>query len=167
LTLLHSSDLWSCSLLTCSSVVGGVQASLLRANDGSSIAATQEVAVVFAKHVQVCLLWQLNPQFKWVSRVEESRTLYLGVGCGKTYNIMFLMKGTRTALLLTGDTSPGPDDIPFSMLRTFKLRHRPFYRNYITGSGETVPSQPHGRRLLCYLSRRLEKRVFTRWNTAP
>ncbi|KAG7174159.1 RNA-directed DNA polymerase from transposon BS-like 1, partial [Homarus americanus] len=76
-------------------------------NDGSSVVAPQEVTEIFhSEFAGVSSMVARFSEFKWVSRVEESQTLYFGVGRDETYNIMFSMKEMRTALSLTGDTSP-------------------------------------------------------------
>ncbi|KAG7159584.1 hypothetical protein Hamer_G004237 [Homarus americanus] len=86
------------------------------ANDGSSVAVPQEVAELFAMvFAGESFMAPRSSEFKQVSGVEESRALDFGVGRGEAY-IIFSVKEMRTAHLLIGDTSPGPDDIPFSML---------------------------------------------------
>ncbi|KAG7176873.1 hypothetical protein Hamer_G000066, partial [Homarus americanus] len=71
---------------------------VLTANDSSSVATPQEIAELFATAFS---------GFMRVCGVEESQVLDFGMRSGETCNIMFSMKEMRTALSLTGDTSPG------------------------------------------------------------
>ncbi|KAG7178213.1 hypothetical protein Hamer_G004022, partial [Homarus americanus] len=103
------------------------QGAVLRVNDGSLVATPLEVADLFAtEFADLSSMATRSSEFKCVSGVEESQTLDFVVGRGETFIIMFSLKEVRAALSLTGDTSPGPDDIPFSMLSHLEVEAQTF-----------------------------------------
>ena len=50
-------------------------------------------------------------------RTQEARPLDFSSGGGEAYNLPFTMQEFQAALSACGDTSPGPDDIPYAMIR--------------------------------------------------
>ena len=89
---------------------------ILRIN-GQYITRPLEVSDVFAEHFAVVSHKSENfPGFQYRQR-EEQKTLNFKTNRVESYNLPFTEKEYDSALKTCNDTAPGPDDIPYSLIK--------------------------------------------------
>ncbi|MPC71545.1 hypothetical protein E2C01_065823 [Portunus trituberculatus] len=97
---------------------------------GQTVADPKTVADLFAEHfASVSRKDPTAPGARYHQSMESLRVNFSSTG-GESYNVPFSTSELRTALSQCHDSSPGPDDIPYTFLRhmsdsafTFLLTH--------------------------------------------
>ena len=78
---------------------------------------TQDVSNLFVDHFAEVSSKSPNSLFYQYRLTEEQRNIDFTTRKAETYNLPFTMKELMSALSNSKDSAPGPDDIPYAMLR--------------------------------------------------
>ena len=85
--------------------------------NGLTLASPVEVSEAFADHFAKVSSKNVNLPYHHQRIHDESRNLDFSTSRSETYNLPFTMKEFLSALSSCHDSAPGPDDIPYAMIR--------------------------------------------------